>query len=140
MKNEYFRHYGSMLQEQARDLRKNMTEPERKLWFCFLKEQNPKFSCQKVIGPYIVDFFCAKLRLAIELDGESHTETVIHDCERTNYLQEQGIKIIRFTNEDVRKRFSGVCETILQEMTLVPPSQGAVGGANGGCVDDHIVS
>ena len=71
MKETYFRHYGSTLQEQARDLRKNLTIPERKLWFCFLKEQKPKFSCQKVIGSYIVDFFCSDLMLAIELDGEA---------------------------------------------------------------------
>ena len=124
MKKEFFQHYGSTLQEQARDLRKNMTEPERKLWFCFLKEQKQKFSCQKVVGPYILDFFCPELRMAIELDGESHTETVEHDRLRTAYLEEQNIKILRFTNEDVMKRFEGVCEAIYRE-TLVPPLQGA---------------
>ena len=84
MKENYFRHYGQTLQEQARDLRKNMTGPERKLWFCFLKGLSPKFSCQKIIGPYIVDFFCAAYDLAIEIDGESHTETVTHDQVRAN--------------------------------------------------------
>ena len=126
MKKEFFQHYGSTLQEQARDLRKNLTEPERKLWFCFLREQTPKFSCQKVVGPYILDFFCPELLLAIELDGESHTETVEHDRLRTAYLQEQNIRVLRFTNEDVMKRFDAVCEAIYRD-TLVPPHQGAGG-------------
>ena len=132
MKKNHFRHYGSTLQEQARDLRKNMTEPERKLWFCFLKEQKTKFSCQKVVGPYILDFFCPELRMAIELDGESHTETVEHDRLRTAYLEEQNIKILRFTNEDVMKRFEGVCEAIYREFPR-PPSTGGWHEVPGGC-------
>ena len=131
MKKDYFQHYGSTLQEQARDLRKNHTEPERKLWFCFLREQRPKFSCQKVVGPYILDFFCPELLLAIELDGESHTETVEHDRLRTAYLEEQNIKVLRFTNQDVMKRFDAVCEAIYKEI-LVPPPQGAVSEADWG--------
>ena len=132
MKETYFRHYGSTLQEQARDLRKNLTIPERKLWFCFLKEQKPKFSCQKVIGSYIVDFFCSDLMLAIELDGESHTETVSHDQNRTKYLQEQHIQVLRFTNQDVMQRFDAVCEAILQEIGKIanlqqPPASLALG-------------
>ena len=138
MKKNNFRHYGSTLQEQARDLRKNLTEPERKLWFCFLREQRPKFSCQKVVGPYILDFFCPELLLAIELDGESHTETVEHDRLRTAYLEEQNIKVLRFTNQDVMKRFDAVCEAIYRE-TLVPPNQG--GGPKGrGVVSKRIFS
>ena len=139
MKKEFFQHYGSTLQEQARDLRKNMTEPERKLWFCFLKEQKQKFSCQKVVGPYILDFFCPELRMAIELDGESHTETVEHDRLRAAYLEEQNIKILRFTNEDVMKRFESVCEAIYREFPR-PPLTGGWHEVPGGCIDYHIVS
>ena len=119
-----------------------MTGPERKLWFCFLAKHEPRFICQKVIGPYIVDFYCPTLRLAIELDGESHTETVEHDRLRTNYLKEQKIALLRFTNQDVIKRFRDVCEGILLETQkpLVPPPQGAVGEANGGCIRDHTFS
>ena len=126
MKKDFFYHYGTTLQEQARELRANLTEPERKLWFCFLKDQTPKFSCQKVIGPYIVDFYCPALSLAIELDGESHTETVKHDRIRTEYLKNRNIQILRFTNQEVMKQFRPVCEAIEQKMrTLVPPAQGA---------------
>ena len=131
MKKDYFQHYSSTLQEQARDLRKNLTEPERKLWFCFLREQRPKFSCQKVVGPYILDFFCPELLLAIELDGESHTETVEHDRLRTSYLEEQNIKVLRFTNQDVMKRFDAVCEAIYGEIPRAP-SEGAVSEADWG--------
>ena len=109
MKETYFRHYGSALQEQSKDLRKNMTEPERKLWFCFLKEQKPKFSCQKIIGPYIVDFYCPELQLVIELDGESHTETVSHDLEREKYLKDLGIEVLHITNRDIHQHFEAVC-------------------------------
>jgi very-short-patch-repair endonuclease len=68
------------------------------------------------------------LLLAIELDGESHTETVEHDRLRTAYLEEQNIRVLRFTNEDVMKRFDAVCEAI----SLVPPLQGAVSEADWG--------
>ena len=112
MGKNYFRHYGMTLQEQADQLRRNLTEPERKLWFCFLKEQQPKFTCQKVIGPYIVDFFCADLSLVIELDGESHTETVEHDRERELYLQERGCRVLHFTNKQIIEQFGQVCEVI----------------------------
>ena len=141
MKKSFFYHYGSTLQEQARELRANLTEPERKLWFCFLKDQTPKFSCQKVIGPYIVDFYCPALGLAIELDGESHTETVEHDRLRTEYLKNQNIQILRFTNQEVMKQFRPVCEDIEQKLrTLVPPGQGAgrPQGLTGGCNDKQF--
>ena len=114
MNQNLFRHYGSALQEQSKDLRKNMTEPERKLWFCFLKEQKPKFSCQKIIGPYIVDFYCAQLQLAIELDGSQHytLEGMVRDEERTAFLEANGIMVLRFSNADVMKNLRGVCEQI----------------------------
>ena len=112
MKENHFRHYGQTLQEQARDLRKNMTGPERKLWFCFLKGLSPKFTRQKIIGPYIIDFFCAAYDLAIELDGESHTESYFHDKMREQYLIQQNIRILHFTNSDVTHRFQNVCDAI----------------------------
>ncbi len=116
--NNFFLHYGSTLQEQARDLRKNLTPAERKLWFCFMKDVKPGFSCQKVIEPYIVDFFCPEKQLIVELDGESHTETLAHDRERTSFLVGKGYHILRFTNEDVLFRFEGVCEAILQHISI----------------------
>ena len=131
---DHFRHYSSILQEQARDLKQNLTGPERKLWFCFLKEQKPRFHCQKIIGPYIVDFFCAELRLAIELDGESHEETALQDELRTEYLHAQGIRVLRFTNNEVMTQFEAVCQTIWNEIYdktprcfAPPPCEGGTG-------------
>ena len=128
--NNYFRHYSSLSQEQARDLRQNPTGPERKLWFCFLKEQKPRFRRQKIIGPYIVDFFCAERNLAIELDGESHEESAQNDALRSQYLNELGIKVLRFTNQEITEQFEGVCQAIYN--ALVPPLQGAVSEADWG--------
>ena len=78
----------------------------------------PKFQRQKVIGKYIVDFYCAKLKLAIELDGSQHFEddALEYDKTRTEYINSIGIKVIRFTNHEINTKFRNVCETILNEL------------------------
>jgi len=123
--NNYFRHYSSLSQEQARDLKQNPTGPERKLWFCFLKEQKPRFRRQKIIGPYIVDFFCAERNLAIELDGESHEESAQNDALRSQYLNELGIKVLRFTNQEITEQFEGVCQAIYNVLNDTTPRPAA---------------
>ena len=110
----YFHHYGYTPNEQAGELRKNPTDPERKIWFCCLKEIKPRFHFQKIVGPYIFDFYCPKLKLGIELDGESHAEREAHDAERTAYLSSQGIEILRYSNEDIMQRFDAVKEHLYQ--------------------------
>ena len=98
----------------ARNLRNNMTPWERKLWYCFLKTYSVRFQRQKPIGNYIVDFYCAKANLAIELDGGGHytPEKMEEDANRTQMLQKQGVKVLRFCNKDIDKNFYGVCTVI----------------------------
>ena len=98
----------------ARELRKNMTKEEKHLWYDFLRTYPIKFMRQKIIGRYIADFYCAKANLVIEIDGSQHYEKEgkIKDAERTKYLEEFGIKVIRFTNGDVNDNYRGVCEYI----------------------------
>ena len=95
-----------------------MTPWERKLWYCFLKDYNVRFQRQKNIGKYIVDFFCAKADLIIELDGGGHydPESQKKDKDRTVKLESFGYKIIRFCNWDIDKNFYGVCSVIDREV------------------------
>ena len=104
----------SKLTPNARVLRKNMTEQERKLWYKFLNSLQSRFRRQKVVGQYIVDFYCAEKKLAIELDGSQHfeTENIKKDAERTKFLNDKGITVLRYTNLQVDKNFKSVCEDI----------------------------
>ena len=117
----------------AKNLRKNMTPWERKLWYCFLKTYSVRFQRQKPIDRYIVDFYCAKAKLIIELDGSGHyeTESIENDRKRTEKLESLGYKVIRFTNLDVDNNFYGVCtvidetvkNTLPQSASLTAPSE-----------------
>ena len=99
------------LAEKARELRKHMTPEERHLWYDYLKNCPHSFNRQYVITPYIVDFFCQKFALAIEIDGSQHydPEGLRNDAERNAYLSSLGARVIRFTNRDIHERFEGVC-------------------------------
>lgn len=112
--------YKNSLQCPARELRKNMTPWERKLWYEFLREQSPRFLRQKPIGNYIVDFYCPSRRLAVELDGGQHFEPQgqEHDARRTAELEKLGVKVLRFSNLEVDRNFRGVCEQILNDLKL----------------------
>ncbi|MBQ6728350.1 MAG: endonuclease domain-containing protein [Clostridia bacterium] len=101
-------------------LRKNMTPWERKLWFTFLKDLPVKIYKQKLIGDYIVDFYCASKKTAIELDGSQHymDEAVKHDGKRTEYLNSLGISVLRYSNKDIDKNFKSVCEDIYNQLFL----------------------
>ena len=98
----------------AKQLRKNMTKEERHLWYDFLRDYPLRFLRQKVIGKYIVDFYCAKAQLVIELDGSQHfePEEIQKDADRTAFLESYGIQVIRIPNNDVTQNFPGVCEYI----------------------------
>ena len=100
--------------KNARQLRKDMTPWERKLWFCCLNRYPVRFTRQKSIGKYIVDFYCAKARLAVELDGGGHynTESQEKDNRRTVELEQLGIKELRFCNIDIDKNMDGVFTVI----------------------------
>ena len=102
----------------GRILRKNMTKEERHLWYDFLREYSVRFIRQKIIGNYIVDFYCAKANLVIELDGSQHYDEIgiNKDIERTKYLERQGLKVIRISNNEINNNFRGVCEFIDREI------------------------
>ena len=102
----------------AKELRKNMTPWERKLWYEFLRGYPIRFQRQKAIGEYIVDFYCARARLVIELDGGGHysDEQKVQDKKRTAKLNEFNLSVLRFSNNDVTENFYGVCEAIDREV------------------------
>ena len=98
----------------AQRFRKEQTKEEALLWYNFLNKYPLRFRRQYVIGNYIVDFYCHKARLVVELDGSGHYEAdkIAHDARRTEYLKTLGLKVLRFTNLDVLHQFDAVCESI----------------------------
>ena len=100
----------------AKELRKNMTPWERKLWYEYLRFYPVRFQRQKALGNYIADFYCAKARLIIELDGGGHYKPLQlqADATRTAALSEIGLRVLRICNLDVDNNFRGVCEYIDQ--------------------------
>ncbi|AFY57705.1 hypothetical protein Riv7116_5323 [Rivularia sp. PCC 7116] len=114
IKTAYHLPYNQKLVEKAKELRKNMTPAERKLWNNYLKMLKIRFLRQRPIDNFIVDFYCANLKIVIEIDGESHftDEAKNYDEQRTSVLEGYGLQVIRFTNEEVFKNFEGVCESI----------------------------
>ena len=98
----------------AQHLRKNQTKEEARLWYQFLRRYPLQFRRQFQIGPYIVDFYCAKALLVIELDGSQHYKVSEkeHDRRRTEYLESLGITVLRYSNSDVNLLFRRVCEDI----------------------------
>ena len=108
------RKHNHRLVQNAKELRRNMTKEERHLWYDFLKSYPVRFTRQKILGNYIVDFYCASARLVIELDGSQHYEDkgIEYDKERTKYLEQYDLKIIRIPNNEINTNFDGVCEYI----------------------------
>ena len=108
-----YKHNKSLV-SNAKSLRKNMTKEERHLWYDFLRSYTVKFLRQKIIGKYIVDFYCAEAKLVVELDGSQHYEDKgkEYDAQRTAYLEKFGIRVLRFSNTEVIHNFSGVCQYI----------------------------
>ena len=100
------------LVQNAKALRKDMTKEERRLWYDYLRNKDVRFLRQKIIGSYIVDFYCAKANLVIELDGSQHYEDkgIEYDAERTKYLEQNGLTVIRIPNNEINRNFDGVCE------------------------------
>ena len=106
------------LLESARKLRKEMTPQEQHLWYQFLRHYSVRFHRQYVIGSFIVDFYCHKAKLVIELDGSQHFETEgqTADAKRDAFLQQQGLTVIRIPNNAIKENFAGVCEYIDQQV------------------------
>lgn len=116
----------SKLTGNAKTLRKNMTKQERHLWYDFLKTLPVTVHRQKVIGKYIVDFYCAKSKIVIELDGSQHFEKEGQesDKKRDEYLQGLGMTVLRYSNLDIDKNFEGVCIDILKYISTSSTASG----------------
>ena len=106
--------HNSDLTHLAQQLRKNMTYEEKTLWYQYLRTYRPQFRRQVTFGNFILDFYCAAARLAVELDGSQHYEEsgLVKDAERTAFLEANGIMVLRFSNTDVKKNLYGVTEQI----------------------------
>ncbi|MBI2304387.1 MAG: DUF559 domain-containing protein [Chloroflexi bacterium] len=113
--------YDPTLVEKARENRKNPTPAENKLWFEVLQDKrfaNLKFTRQKPLDQYIVDFYCAELMVAIEIDGDSHADQTDYDQERTARLNQLGIEVIRYANQEVLNNLEGVYSDLLEKISL----------------------
>ena len=122
----------------AKALRKNMTPWERKLWYEFLRNYPIRFQRQKAIGNYIADFYCAKARLVVELDGGGHytTEQMQNDDLRTKELESMNLTVIRICNLDIDRNFNGVCEYIdLNVKNSLPQSASLTAPSSEGAID-----
>ena len=108
------RKHNKQLVPLAKHLRREMTREERHLWYDFLRSYPVRFSRQKVLGKYIADFYSAEAKLVIELDGSQHYEPdeIQKDADRTAFLKEYGLHVIRIPNSEVTGNFRGVCEYI----------------------------
>ena len=91
-----------------------MTKEEAHLWYQFLCRYPLRFRRQYIIGNYIADFYCHQAKLVVELDGSQHysAEEMVYDQKRTVFMNQQGLQVLRFSNLDVMRHFSGVCEQI----------------------------
>ena len=98
----------------AKNLRKNATLQENKLWYVFLSKYKVRFQRQKAIDNFIADFYCHKAKLVIEIDGLQHLEEDAQrkDKFRTEILEGYDLKVIRFTNWDIDTKFRAVCDYI----------------------------
>ncbi|MDD3646342.1 MAG: DUF559 domain-containing protein [Candidatus Gracilibacteria bacterium] len=118
--------YNPNLQERAKEMRKNLTLAERRLWVSFLQKYNKRgenkitILKQKVIDNYIVDFYIPNYKLVIEVDGESHVNREGYDEERTNILNGYGLQEIRFSNYDIFNNFETVCNKLKQILSSSP--------------------
>ena len=113
-KEKSFTGYNHNLKVTAQNLRKSMTKQERHLWYDFLKDYPITINKQRPIECYIVDFFCFKAKLVIEIDGSQHftKDGLLYDKIRTDVLQLHGLEVIRFSNHEVDTMFESVCDAI----------------------------
>ena len=111
--------YTSKLVPRAREMRTNMTEAEKRMWYQCLKPLPHRFRRQRPFGGYIVDFYCAAHKLVVEIDGDSHasSDAQKYDAERTAYLEGLGLRVVRFTNREVMENLDGVYERLSEELS-----------------------
>ena len=106
-----FTGYDKKLKSRADELRKNMTQPEWNLWYFYLRNHRLKWYRQRIIDRFIVDFYCHAAKLVIEIDGKQHytEQGIAYDVERTQVLQRYGLKVLRYTNQQLECNFQEVC-------------------------------
>jgi very-short-patch-repair endonuclease len=113
-------HYNKNLKKHSQDLRKNMTDAERNIWSRIRNGQlqGRQFYRQKIIGNYIVDFYCPKAKLIIEIDGGQHyrEEGRAKDRIRDDYLWSLGLKVVRFSDRDIFENSDGVIQKIFENL------------------------
>ncbi len=122
---------GTEALERARQLRRDATEAETRLWQHLRGRRlgNHKFRRQVWIGPFIADFLCMDAMLVVEVDGSQHIGDVAYDADRTAYLANKGYRVIRVWNNDVMQRTDDVLAAILSALGSVPsPSHPAAPG------------
>jgi len=112
--------YNSRLVGNAQNLRKNMTDEEKKLWYQFLKKLPMTVNRQKNIGNFIVDFYICSKNIVIEIDGRQHlsAEHKVADAKRDAELASLGLKVLRYSNKNVRENFIEVCSSILHNVGM----------------------
>ena len=104
-----------LAQKRAKSLRRAMSVPEETLWFMLRRnQQRLHFRRQHALGPYILDFYCAAARLCVEIDGPLHDETAAQDAQRTRWLNGQGIRVIRFSADDIERVPAAVIAEIVR--------------------------
>ena len=115
-----FTGYDKKLKSRADELRKNMTQQEWNLWYFYLRNHRLKWYRQRIIDRFIVDFYCHASKLVIEIDGKQHytDQGIVYDTERTQVLQRYGLKVLRYTNQQLECNFQEVCWDI--EKNLLP--------------------
>ncbi|WP_423805710.1 endonuclease domain-containing protein [Phascolarctobacterium succinatutens] len=106
-----FTGYDKKLKSRADELRKNMTQQEWNLWYFYLRNHRLKWYRQRIIDRFIVDFYCHAAKLVIEIDGKQHytDQGIVYDTERTQVLQGYGLKVLRYTNQQLECNFQEVC-------------------------------
>jgi very-short-patch-repair endonuclease len=114
LRSEFFLPYNPDLVERAREMRKNPTTAEKKLWYGYLWSFKRRVLTQRPIDNFSVDFYCAELKLPIEIDGETHftEESKAYDEARTKALEGYGLRVMRFNNRDVLDNFAAVSQAI----------------------------
>ncbi len=114
--------YNRKLVEVARENRKNPTQAEKKIWLKVLKSkqfENYKFLRQKPLDNFIADFYCAELMLVIEIDGDSHTRQREYDILRSEKLDAYGIKVLRYTNDEIMSNIEGVYRDLKERIKKI---------------------
>jgi very-short-patch-repair endonuclease len=116
--------YNSCVTKKARELRKNMTKQECRLWYSFLRKLPVRFYRQRPVDHFIIDFYCPEYKVGIEVDGKQHLyeNNRRYDENRTKILSAYGIKMVRFTNKEIDEQFRNVCKIICEVVGIDPPA------------------